>query len=111
MNTSTDLERRWARDERWAGITRPYTEADVERLRGTLPVEHTLAAHGARRLWHLLHETPYVAALSAVTGNQAIQEVAAGLPAGFRGGRAGAPPRHQNGGGWTPPHALTPPAR
>jgi isocitrate lyase len=86
MNTSTDLERRWARDERWAGITRPYTVADVERLRGTLPVEYTLAAHGAQRLWQLLHETPYVAALSAVTGNQAIQEVAAGLQAVYVSG-------------------------
>jgi len=86
MNTSNDLERSWARDERWAGITRPYTAADVERLRGTLPVEHTLAAHGARRLWQLLHETPYVAALSAVTGNQAIQEVAAGLQAVYVSG-------------------------
>src|SRR6266436_2267833 len=86
MSTSTDLERSWARDERWAGITRPYTEADVERLRGTLPEEHTLAAHGARRLWHLLHEAPYVAALSAVTGNQAIQEVAAGLQAVYVSG-------------------------
>src|SRR6266853_1748420 len=86
MSTSTDLERSWARDERWAGITRPYTEADVERLRGTLPEEHTLAAHGARRLWALLHDEPYVAALSAVTGNQAIQEVAAGLQAVYVSG-------------------------
>src|SRR6266481_3716263 len=86
MSTSTDLERSWATDERWAGITRPYGAADVERLRGTLPVEHTLAAHGARRLWHLLHEAPYVAALSAVTGNQAIQEVAAGLQAVYVSG-------------------------
>src|SRR6266481_1254326 len=86
MSTSTDLERSWAKDERWAGIMRPYTEADVERLRGTLPEEHTLAAHGARRLWHLLHEAPYVAALSAVTGNQAIQEVAAGLQAVYVSG-------------------------
>jgi len=85
MSTSTDLERSW-RDERWAGITRPYTTADVERLRGTLPVEHTLAAHGAQRLWQLLHEMPYVAALSAVTGNQAIQEVAAGLQAVYVSG-------------------------
>ena len=86
MNTSSDLERSWARDERWAGITRPYTAPDVERLRGTLPVEHTLAAHGARRLWQSLHEAPYVAALSAVTGNQAIQEVAAGLQAVYVSG-------------------------
>ena len=86
MSTSTDLERSWATDERWAGITRPYGAADVERLRGTLPVEHTLAAHGAQRLWALLHDEPYVAALSAVTGNQAIQEVAAGLQAVYVSG-------------------------
>ncbi len=81
MNTSTDLERSWTRDERWAGITRPYKPADVERLRGTLPIAHTLAAHGARRLWSLLHDAPYVAVLSAITGNQAVQEVRAGLKA------------------------------
>ncbi len=81
MNTSSDIERRWTRDQRWAGITRPYKPADVERLRGTLPIAHTLADHGAQRLWTLLHEEPYVAVLSAITGNQAIQEVRAGLKA------------------------------
>jgi len=58
----------------------------VQRLQGSLSIEHTLAAHGARRLWQLLHEKPYVAALSAVTGNQAIQEVAAGLEAVYVSG-------------------------
>ncbi len=86
MSTSNSLERRWATDSRWAGITRPYRPADVERLQGTLPVAHTLAAHGARSLWQLLHGEPYVAALSAVTGNQAIQEVAAGLRAVYVSG-------------------------
>ncbi|HYT82612.1 MAG TPA: isocitrate lyase, partial [Gemmatimonadales bacterium] len=86
MSTSNSLERRWAADPRWAGITRPYGPADVERLQGTLPVAHTLAAHGARSLWQLLHGEPYVAALSAVTGNQAIQEVAAGLRAVYVSG-------------------------
>ncbi|MGH7673234.1 MAG: isocitrate lyase [Gemmatimonadales bacterium] len=90
MTTSTDrlmsLERRWATDPRWAGITRPYTPEDVHRLQGTLPIAHSLAAHGARRLWQLLHEEPCVAALSAVTGNQAIQEVAAGLKAVYVSG-------------------------
>src|SRR3989475_1658871 len=81
MSTSTDLERSWARDERWAGITRPYRADDVERLRGTLPIQHTLASHGAARLWQLMREEPYVAVLSAVTGNQAVQEVRAGLKA------------------------------
>ena len=75
------LERRWATDARWQGITRPYTAEDVWRLRGTLPIEYTLASRGARRLWQLLHDEPYVAVLSALTGNQAVQEVKAGLPA------------------------------
>ena len=86
MTTSTSLERRWAADPRWTGITRPYRQEDVQRLQGSLAIEHTLAAHGARRLWQLLHEKPYVAALSAVTGNQAIQEVAAGLEAVYVSG-------------------------
>jgi isocitrate lyase len=86
MTTSTSLERRWAADPRWTGTTRPYRAEDVQRLQGSLAIEHTLAAHGARRLWQLLHEKPYVAALSAVTGNQAIQEVAAGLEAVYVSG-------------------------
>jgi isocitrate lyase len=86
MTTSNSLERRWAIDPRWAGITRPYRPEDVRRLQGTLPVAHTLAAHGAQRLWQSLHEEPYIAALSAVTGNQAIQEVAAGLRAVYVSG-------------------------
>ena len=81
MTTSISLERTWAADPRWTGITRPYRPDDVRRLQGSLHIEHTLAAHGAARLWELLHEKPYVATLSAVTGNQAIQEVAAGLEA------------------------------
>ena len=80
------LELRWHTDPRWAGVTRPYNAADVWRLRGTLPVEHTLAAHGAKRLWKLMADEPYVAALSALTGNQAVQEVAAGLKAIYLSG-------------------------
>ncbi len=75
-----DLERKWTA-ERWRGIRRPYAAADVYRLRGSIEIEYSLAKHGARRLWQLLHEEPYVPVLSAVTGNQAIQEVAAGLKA------------------------------
>ena len=66
---------------RWQGIQRPYRVADVERLRGTLPVEHTLARRGAERLWRLLQERPYVASLGAMTGQQAVQMVRAGLEA------------------------------
>ena len=75
------LETRWGADPRWIGVKRPYRAEDVERLRGTVHVEHTLARMGAERLWHLLHAEPYVGALGAMTGNQAIQQVAAGLEA------------------------------
>ncbi|HYU09361.1 MAG TPA: isocitrate lyase [Gemmatimonadales bacterium] len=77
----SELDRRWRSDRRWQGITRPYTPEDVYRLRGTLAIEHTLASRGAARFWKLMREEPYVAALSAVTGNQAVQEVRAGLKA------------------------------
>jgi isocitrate lyase len=72
--------------ERWEGIERPYTEEDVERLRGSVTVEHTLARFGAERLWRLLHEEPYVAALGAMTGGQAVQMVKAGLQAIYLSG-------------------------
>jgi isocitrate lyase len=75
-----NLERKWA-GERWRGVRRTYSAADVYRLRGSIEIEYSLAKHGAHRLWQLLHEEPYVPVLSAVTGNQAIQEVAAGLKA------------------------------
>ena len=77
----SELDRRWSHDRRWEGVTRTYTPEDVYRLRGTLPVQHTLASHGAARLWTLMREEPYVAVLSALTGNQAVQEVKAGLKA------------------------------
>jgi isocitrate lyase len=67
-------------------IERPYTEEDVERLRGTLRIDHTLARHGAERLRRLLDEEPYVAALGAMTGNQAVQQVKAGLQAIYLSG-------------------------
>jgi isocitrate lyase len=75
------LERAWATDDRWAGITRPYRAADVHRLRGTVAIEHSLARRGARRLWELLHRDDPVRALSAITGAQAVQCVQAGLTA------------------------------
>src|SRR5919109_5268260 len=68
-------------DARWHGITRPYSSADVERVRGSLRIEHTLARRGAEKLWQLLQKEDYVAALGAVTGNQAMQQVKAGLKA------------------------------
>ena len=72
--------------ERWEGIERPYGEVEVERLRGSVQVEHTLARLGAERLWELLQEEPYVAALGALTGGQAVQMVKAGLQAIYLSG-------------------------
>jgi isocitrate lyase len=71
---------------RFNGIKRPYTPADVAKLRGSVQVEHTLAARGANRLWEMLHEEPYINALGAVTGNQAMQMVRAGLKAIYLSG-------------------------
>ncbi len=71
---------------RWDGIERPYTSEDVERLRGTVHVEHTLARLGAKRLWQLLHHEEYVPALGALTGGQAVQMVKAGLQAIYLSG-------------------------
>src|SRR2546421_6064504 len=75
------LERAWKTDSRWDGVTRPYTAADVHRLRGSIDIEYSLARYGAARLWQLLQEQDYVHVLSAITGNQAIQEVQAGVEA------------------------------
>jgi isocitrate lyase len=76
-----NLETAWSANPRWTGVTRPYSQPDVERLRGSVHVEHTLARMGAERLWELLRSQPYVPALGAMTGNQAIQQVKAGLQA------------------------------
>ena len=73
-------------DDRWNGIERLYTEEDVEKLRGTIHVEHTLARLGAERLWQLLQDEDYVAALGAMTGGQAVQMVKAGLQAIYLSG-------------------------
>jgi isocitrate lyase len=72
--------------KRFEGVVRPYAKADVERLRGSVQIEYTLARMGARRLWELLHSEPYVAALGALTGNQAVQMVRAGLKAIYLSG-------------------------
>lgn len=76
-----NLEMDWKTNPRWAGIMRPYSEKDVTQLRGSVHIEHTLARLGAERLWNMLHSRPFVAALGAMTGNQAVQQVAAGLDA------------------------------
>jgi len=83
---SSELTTSWQKDPRWQGIRRPYTADDVVRLAGTVQIEHTLARMGAERLWRLLHTEPYVAALGALTGNQAVQQVKAGLKAIYLSG-------------------------
>jgi isocitrate lyase len=80
------LGEEWAKDPRWTGIIRPYSPESVVRLRGSIPREHTLAQLGAQRLWQLLSEEDYVAALGALTGGQAVQMVQAGLKAVYLSG-------------------------
>jgi isocitrate lyase len=84
--TSADLDREWKTNPRWQGIQRPYAAWDVVRLRGSVAIEHTIARMGAERLWTLLQEEPYVNALGAMTGNQAVQQVEAGLKAIYLSG-------------------------
>src|SRR5689334_17675758 len=76
----------WESDARWKGVKRPYTAEDVLRLRGSVQIEYTLARMGSERLWHLLHTEPYIAALGALSGNQAVQQVKAGLKAIYLSG-------------------------
>jgi isocitrate lyase len=80
------LQESWELDKRWNGITRPYTAEDVIKLRGSIDIEHTLARKGAEKLWKLLNEEDYVNALGALTGNQAVQQVKAGLKAIYLSG-------------------------
>ena len=80
------LQKSWETDPRWQGVLRPYTAADILKLRGTLKVEYSFATAGAQRLWHLLNNEEYVAALGALTGNQAVQQVEAGLKAIYLSG-------------------------
>src|SRR5438046_10319795 len=81
-----EREREWRDNPRWQGLRRGYTAEDVYRLRGSLHIEHTLARRGAEKLWSLLHEEPFVNALGAMTGNQAMQQVRAGLKAIYLSG-------------------------
>src|SRR5688500_4780920 len=86
LPTAEQLQHDWDNSPRWAGIRRNYTAADVTRLRGTVAVEHSLAKLGADKLWKSLHELPFVNALGALTGNQAMQQVKAGLKAIYLSG-------------------------
>ncbi|MBL8058209.1 MAG: isocitrate lyase [Anaerolineales bacterium] len=81
-----EMKQAWATDARWKGITRPYTAEEVDRLRGSLQLDHTLARLGAEKLWRWLHSEPFIRALGALTGNQAVQQVQAGLKAIYLSG-------------------------
>src|SRR5215472_5414478 len=86
MRNENTLKQQWKTDPRWEGITRPYTAEDIVRLRGSIQIEYSLARLGAERLWWLLHNESYVPALGALTGNQAVQQVQAGLKAIYLSG-------------------------
>src|SRR5690606_27822616 len=72
--TAEQIKLDWSNNPRWSGVTRPYSAEDVVRLRGSVHVEHSLARRGAERLWRSLHESDFVNALGALTGNQAMQQ-------------------------------------
>jgi isocitrate lyase len=80
------LQKQWNEDPRWKNVERGYSAADVVRLRGSLPIEHTLAKNGAEKLWSMLNTEPFVNTLGALTGNQAMQQVKAGLKAIYLSG-------------------------
>lgn len=80
------LREEWEKSRRWQGISRPYKPEDVLKLRGSLKIEYTLAERGAKKLWELLHQPEHVRALGALTGNQAVQQVKAGLKAIYLSG-------------------------
>ena len=80
------LEKDWAENPRWKGVTRDYTAADVVRLRGSVTPEYTLARQGAEKLWKQVNDMDYVHALGTMTGGQAIQYAKAGLPAIYLSG-------------------------
>jgi isocitrate lyase len=86
LPTAEQIKLDWSNNPRWHGVTRNYTAEDVVRLRGTVAVEHSLARLGAEKLWTSLHKEPFVNALGALTGNQAMQQVKAGLKAIYLSG-------------------------
>ncbi|GAB2687493.1 isocitrate lyase [Saccharopolyspora gloriosae] len=86
IKAAEELQHDWDTNPRWKGIERTHTAADVVRLRGSVQEEQTLARNGAERLWNLLHETDYINSLGAMTGNQAVQQVRAGLKAIYLSG-------------------------
>ena len=91
------LQKDWNENPRWKGVQRGYSAADVVRLRGSMPIEHTLAKRGAEKLWTLLNTEPFVNTLGALTGNQAMQQVKAGLKAIYLSGWQVAGDANSNG--------------
>ena len=91
------LQKEWSESPRWRGIKRGYSAEDVVRLRGSMPVEYSLARRGADKLWRLLHDEPFVNSLGALTGNQAMQQVKAGLKAIYLSGWQVAGDANSNG--------------
>lgn len=81
-----ELQQQWKEESRWKGIERPYSAVDVVKLRGSVIIEQTLASKGAKRLWRSLHQEDFINALGALTGNQAVQQVKAGLQAIYLSG-------------------------
>lgn len=86
LKSAAQIENAWTQDPRWKGVTRAYAPADVVRLRGSVHIEHSLARLGAEKLWRHLQQLPFVNALGALTGNQAMQQVRAGLKAIYLSG-------------------------
>jgi isocitrate lyase len=86
FRTAAELEKDWKENPRWNGVKRPYSGADVVKLRGSLPIEHSISKHTSEKLWNYLASEPYVNALGALTGNQAMQQVRAGLKAIYLSG-------------------------
>ena len=85
-NSAEQLRKEWQTNPRWKGVQRPYKAEDVVRLRGTVHIEHSLARLGAEKLWRYIHEKSFVNALGALTGNQAMQQIKAGLDAIYLSG-------------------------
>src|ERR1700676_1399867 len=86
LPTAEELRNTWSNSPRWKGIQRPYSAEDVVRLRGTIAVEHSIARLTAEKLWRYVNEKPFVNSLGALTGNQAMQQVKAGLDAIYLSG-------------------------
>src|SRR4051812_33444796 len=96
--TAADLKEQWAKNPRWKGVKRDYSPEGVIKLRSSLPIEYSLSRAGSERFWNLLNTTDCVYALGAMTGNQAVQQVQAGLPAIYVSGWQVAADANQTGG-------------